>query len=394
MSGLDALDPEVQAMCLIAVLTTAASTIALLAGIIYYRRTSERHTTGWTRFQIRAFTACISAIGLDIVSIVEVFFVMFWMPENLSETAGTLPGVWNKGELKIAVSITEILGQVLLSITIFSYYLVLLERMTSFRFLLPSRFFHVVHQTLFLLGVLLFLPMLSVGLVINLAPSSSLVVAIAVLFTNSLTILVILLEWTLSIALYQAFVSRIGFESQPAASINLGRRETQNNNIYANPVTASEKRDLKVNESAGSPSYPPTLYAVQSRSTSDPTSEASVRGMSATVRSATTSLHTSFSSPDLVFEPGTSFRSVLRDANKRRSILLFVGFALSDVLAFIFYGMALVPQSGQYARPLEVMARASIGFHYILALIFLDSFKMFLRHNLPSTRQLTTRPQH
>ncbi|KAI8810049.1 hypothetical protein BJ742DRAFT_801988 [Cladochytrium replicatum] len=395
-NSMEQLDAEVEFMCWVAVVTAAGSAVALFSGLFWCIRSFS--VTGhfwrdWTRFQKLSFCSCMFGIPVYLASVAEIILVMHFAAERLTKPAGTEPFVSSQGSSMLFVSLAELIGQVLLPVTVFCYFLVLMERLAAYQFLLPRRNFQVIYTSVFVLGVILFLAMEAPNIMINVLPASPALVKVAVLLTALLIIASTIIEWTLSIALCRTFLFRIPQSTPPQGSWSLARRSIQQ---------TLSLPDLEKSHQAphpSSPLYPPNA---SSPSRSTPSRSSTTHGnrtptlqLNSTNSSAQLQSRLVSEAPSHISSSGTSFKTVIGDPDKRRTVLLFFGFALTDLVGYVIYGLGLIPGSDKLARPLSIMGRSTIGLHIVLTFIFLDSFKEMLGRrdvqssipSMPSTRR-------
>ncbi|KAI8813213.1 hypothetical protein BJ742DRAFT_789419 [Cladochytrium replicatum] len=389
MSGLD---PEVFVLSVIATCIAAGATLALIVVLVWRLRQlkwpKSSFFRSWTRFQKLAIWACLLSVVFYSFSMIELVLVIYISPENLGKGGTAMPGVWNKGAPKFLVSLFETASQDLLAFTVYCYFLILMERFSAFRFLMTARTFRVLYTPLFILGTLLFLLMLvsTVIININVVTLTETETNDLVLMTSSLMFLCIVFEFVLSITLCRTFFMKTT-DQRTQESWNLSRR------VHHETFPNSEQRKPNATSITSSQmsrsSYPPQQSAVRpnSSSTSDlPTMNQSLSRNSNSFVELRPTASTINSGSDTY-----SLAQVLRDPYKRRTILLFGAIVLSDAMGIVFYLLSLVPEAQKVARPIEVLGRCSVGFHIMLALIFLDSFRDILRReeSVLSTASLT-----
>ncbi|KAI8800760.1 hypothetical protein BJ742DRAFT_840272 [Cladochytrium replicatum] len=393
-------ETDVYILSLIAVCTSAASTVALVAGLAWcsrhFRVTQEHTFLKWTGFQRLSFLSCAAGILLYLSSSAELVLVMYFAPENMSTTFGMKPGMWREGLGRIFVALTELSSQSMMSITVYCYFLILMERLAAFRVLLPPQVFRLIYTPIFVFGTILFLAMELSFVLINVLPLSDALVASVILCANSLIALALVIEWVLSIALCRTFFIRTSARSTRTETWTLGRRPVRENIDIGQFEDQDQKVDplrqgSSTHTSASSvPSYPPpplsspkTLSLARSVDSRPPdyNSRTAQQPVLPLPRQSSTFVRGGPSSYTL--------REAFQDPDKRRTLLLFCGFLFTDLTGLMFYALGLFPSSAKMARPLDVMGRAAIGFHIVLALIFLDSFKEIIRPGDMSTRVLT-----
>ncbi|KAI8813212.1 hypothetical protein BJ742DRAFT_789417 [Cladochytrium replicatum] len=367
MSGLH---PNVELLCWIAVATTATNTAALLYGILWCVRYyySKGQIRSWSRFQNLSVVACIAGAAVCITSMVELIAVMYIAPERLSSTAGNEKFETRKGVPMIAVSGIELFGQILLPITVLCYSLVLLERLSAFRFLLPTRHFRLIYSIVFVSGGILFLLTESCNILVNVLPLSDPIVTALNVMGNSLIIESLLLEWTLSFVLIRKFFT---------ASLS---------NTNLSPWTLSDRVVQRQLNHSSSMALQEVNRSEQSNDTIAIQNEPSAASSQTPQRLVAPVQTTQPQSPVNPTPANTEplFQSIAKNPHKRRTLFLFMGIILIDIMGVLFYALALSPDSGQNSRPLEIIGRTAVV-HIVLALIFLDSFKHMLHGSDIST---------
>ncbi|KAI8810051.1 hypothetical protein BJ742DRAFT_801993 [Cladochytrium replicatum] len=364
------IDEEVEFICWIAVVTASGSAVALVSGLFWCIRNfsaSEHPWRDWTRFQRLSFCSCIFGIPVYLASVAEVLLSMNFAPERLTKTAGTESFISDQGAVKLLVSVAELIGQSLLPVTVFCYFLVLMERLSAYQFILPRRNFQVIYTTIFILGVFLFLAMEAPNILINVLPMSTTLVQVAVICGTLLIVAATITEWTLSIALCRVFLFKVSSPAPAHESWSLARRSVQPNHPafeYAQHLSHTKSSQYPPNALSASPSNS-VSFTIQGNGT--PTFQLNSANSSEQLQSRS---HISSS--------GSSFRTIIGDPDKRRTVLLFCGFALTDLVGYAIYCLVFIPGSERMALPLSIIGRSSIGLHIMLTLIFLDSFKQIL----------------
>ncbi|KAI8804345.1 hypothetical protein BJ742DRAFT_824913 [Cladochytrium replicatum] len=381
-----AVDGAVVAVCVVAGSTTIGAFVALVSGLVWFLRlstpTSQIDGRKWTRFQKLTICASVAAIALSFSSAVEVVLTATVAPENLSYTSIALPGKWDKGFLRAFLSVIETLGQELISFTVFFYFLTLMERGSSFRLLLPVLLYQIIYQFAMVLGVIFFLLVVATSIWINVLPLSDSLLTFIFVSGNLLIIECIVIEWCLSIALCRAFFVKFMVRSdtsRPAVSMDNTTSwpfYRRSNTLVALSDVSPEKANPPLAETDRrniAPVYPPssptTLYSL-----GDNRSDAhfAAEGTSMSFRFGQSANHD---------EPATVMSFVFKNRYHRRTALLFIGFAITDVVGGLIYCLSLLPAAEKFTRPLEIMGRMAIAFHMMLALIFFDSFKDVLNRS-------------
>ncbi|KAI8799451.1 hypothetical protein BJ742DRAFT_845899 [Cladochytrium replicatum] len=372
------LDPEVVLLCVVAACVAAGATVALVAVLVWRIRQLRWPMThpfrSWTRFQTLTICTCIAGIAFYSISIVELVQVMYISPENLTKSGAAVPGVWNNGAPKFLVSLAETASQILLALTVYCYFLILMERLVAFRFLLSARTFRLLYTPLFIFGTLLFILMLVSTVLINMtvATLTESEITILVISSSSLMFGTIVFEFALSVTLCKTFFIKSTRQRQQE-SWNLSRRANHQNFVHSE----NQNKSYPTPTPPSLPYPPPGLVIhPQSSIASD---------LPNTIRSFSHHSTSLIVSPSAVTQNSRSdaasaysLGTVLRDTYKRRTVLLFCGILLADVMGIVFYFLSLEPEAQAMARPIEVMGRCSVGFHMMLALIFLDSFRQIL----------------
>ncbi|KAI8809285.1 hypothetical protein BJ742DRAFT_244181 [Cladochytrium replicatum] len=335
------LDIDVEILCWVSAVTAVCSGVAFASGLFWCVANftkSGRTWRSWTRFQRLSYLSCVFGIPAMLASVVEIVLEMYFEPERLSKPAGAQPFETSGGAALVLISLSSTVGNILIPITVFCYFLVLMERFNAFQFLWPRKYFKIVHSSVLVLGVLLFFAMEAPNILVNIIPPSSLLTRIAFILSTLLLIVSTIIEWTLSIALCRSFFSNTGL-TPPARqhlSLNTFRSEfegsdapptsptlcSSNASFQSNPTTSKSPTPLVQHRSVGSSSNR------QSRNMSEANS------------------HTGGS--------GASFITVMGDVERRRSILLFAGFVLTDLIGYMVYILGFLPDSRKLARPLSV----------------------------------------
>ncbi|KAI8813202.1 hypothetical protein BJ742DRAFT_789395 [Cladochytrium replicatum] len=390
------LDPEVYLACAITICIGAGATAALVAVLVRRVRQltypNTHHFRTWTRFQKLAICTCSLGIIFYLTSIIELLLVMYISPENLTKTAAAIPGVWNKGVPKFLVSLAESIGQILLSLTVYCYFLILMERLAAFRFLLSARLFRIMYTPVFVLGTLLFVQMLLCTILINTVSLSDPEVEVLILGSAALIFGSIIIELVLSIALCRTFFVR-KWEQRRQESWSLSRR------VPNRSFSATEDRPKSNTTSSSAPQF-----NLSTRRTPDLTEHAQTSPIIDTSSASAQAASISHSNPSdlsntlVVIRPAAStphsrsdsasaysLATVLRDSYQRRTLLLFVAIVLTDFAGVLFYVLSIVPEAQAISRPLEIIGRTTIGIHLMLALIFLESFKQILHPDYSGT---------
>ncbi|KAI8815360.1 hypothetical protein BJ742DRAFT_783334 [Cladochytrium replicatum] len=374
------LDADTEFLCWITVGVAAASTIALAAGLSWSVQLFARRKIifrGWTRFQQLAFWSCVVGINVNVTAIAETILVMKFSPERLATHSGTEPFVSDQGTSMILLSLADLVGQTLLPVTVLLYFLILMERMAAFRFLWPGHYFKVLYTSIFFQGIILFVVMESPNLLINLSrtPLSDPVVLATNLSSISLIVLSVLIEWTLSVALCREFFLKAPSVNPVREPWSVYRRPVAQLNFSLNEFELQRTDDFAVSASK----IASTSRSNDSNETLQPSSSPSVQTFGASELNAVSPVQTA------------GLRSILRDHDKRRTLFLLCGFVVTDVAGFLVYGLAFIPGAEKVIRPLTIIGRAAVGFHLVLALLFLDSFKQILRRDGPTSTELTIR---
>ncbi|KAI8807961.1 hypothetical protein BJ742DRAFT_810152 [Cladochytrium replicatum] len=383
MSGLGSgLDPDVFGVSVAATCVAAGEAVGFTAVLAWrlkqlgWPKTPFRR---WARYQKLSIGGCWIGIFLYMSSMLELVLVMYISPENLAKAGDSIPGVWNKGALKFFVSLSETMSQFILSFWVFSYFLILMERFAAFRFLLPVRIFRLLYTPFLIFGTMLFLLMMIGTIIINInvtalteSETSDLVLA-----TSSLLLFCVFFELVLSISLCRTFFIRsMGQRRQESWSLSRGGDDGYISHIE---LQHQRKGNLPSSQiSLSSTSYPHSNSALDRRSGSTSDGPTIVPPLTNHSNNSAITLRPAAASTTTSRSDTYSLATVLRDPYKRRTIWLFGGIVLSDLLGVSFYVLSLLPETEKIGRPIEVMVRCSIGFHFVLALIFLESFRQIL----------------
>ncbi|KAI8800194.1 hypothetical protein BJ742DRAFT_90805 [Cladochytrium replicatum] len=333
-------DPDVFGVSVAAACIAAGEAAAFVVLLVWrLKQLGWRNTPfrSWTRYQKLSICGCSAGVVLYVSSLIELVLVMFISPENLAIAGDSIPGVWNRGAPRFFVSLLETFSQFVLSLCVFCYFLILMERFSAFRFLLPDRIFRILYTPFLIMGTLLFLLMLISTIIINInatrlteSEASDLVLA-----TSSLLISCICFEFFLSIALCRTFfIKSMDHPLQESLSVSRGADDGNIIELHHQPKTNPSSSQISLSSNTHLDSNhlskitpPPTYHSNDSSNTLRPAASTT------STRSDTYSL-----------------AAVLRDPYKRRTIWLFGGIILSDAIGISFYVLSLFPETNKIGR--------------------------------------------
>ncbi|KAI8802055.1 hypothetical protein BJ742DRAFT_561011 [Cladochytrium replicatum] len=500
-------DKEVFIVSIVTFAVLSITFITLVTSLIVFkRRYSQRYTrhfNSWSKFQRLAYITLCSASLVYALSITELILVSLYATEHLHYSAPNQRSEWDGGVEKAVLSVIEIAVVIMIQVTAFLYYLVLLERFSLFRYYIPGAKFTTVHQTLLFVGVFLsLLTIINFALVNSPVPQETLkditIQTVLFLSSNLLLIAVFIIDLVCSISLCRAAFANVTFharredlsgfsvtgedgEERSSAATDAervdGRRWSLRNprlnfsirmakqgvvsdnssvttgdttteltgvkvpipttfvlhldqsltpyfllpqlarmlSLVPPETTQPEQQPQRSPNSTSSPRSPP-LFPPPVNSASSPSSSTSslsypIIPRSATTstlsppflprstttastitpqrsdplisRSVTTSTYASTNAPIIPRRYGPDPPSILlrslKISSQRRTIVLLASVIATDAACFAISIVGAQSEYENIARLIEMLSRSAIGFHVVLSLLFLESFKEVTR---------------
>ncbi|KAI8813483.1 hypothetical protein BJ742DRAFT_788450 [Cladochytrium replicatum] len=334
--------------------------VAFISNVRRYKEAARNQPNGrWTRFHKMMMVCVLFQLLGATLAIAMMFMMLLWFPDHMDASIACTRLTFDQGPARMALSIMEVMEQVLLELGNVFYFIVLMDRYYTFRLFIPGGNSTFIRRSIYGSGIFLYLVTIAQIVVANTGDRS-----LKLNKSNPHCIAPFVMQL--------GFIDLIGgvdiMVAYHLSLVALGLDQYAKNRSWSilkssrsgsrNGASGRDNTELSPIQSAGEYNSFNKLSQPTSPMSSDITGS----------HSANTFPHPR---PSL-----TVYQRIMLTPHRRRVVFLVIVALSMDVMALALCVLPLISSSiGQITRTFELIAVHLVLMHILASLWFLESFK-------------------